>query len=484
MSTKTTGKARRNGPVVAIEVGTEWLKVVRAAPAKGGLTVTALYLQKLGDSVIASDVLASALKKQKLSGARVIACLPRQMVNVRMLELPSTDPSEIADMVDLQSGKQTPYSREEIVSDYRIIGSGRQGYTRVMLAIVQRSVLRERFFVLEEAGLEASRMCISTEGVFNWYRSTFEADDGTALVVDVDSYFTDVLVVSGGAVVFTRSILQGADQLGADKSEAREKFAREVGHSLEICRGEVPGLKPERLVVSGAGVKIDGLADHLGEQLGLAAEVRDSLAVVKAKPEATVPEDPASAPVSLTALLGIALDPASLSFNLIPDSVRMRRNLVARARELTVLAALVMAVLVSASMVATLRFFFKKNHLDELRTELAKERPRAARVERMSQIVRLARRRQDTRFAAIRLLSEVQRRVPEDLYFDRMDLDVAGEQLSLSGTGGDQRDIRVLVNNLKQSPLFSDAQEEGRTTRDSLTGRWRFQITCTLEGRS
>jgi len=480
MSTKRTGKGRTRGPVVAVEIGSDWLKVVQASPAKDGVSVSGLHLRKLDSSVSPSEAVATAFKRQKLPTQGVIACLPRQMVNVRMLELPSTDRAEIADMVDLQSGKQTPYSREEIVSDYRIIGSERQGYTRVMLAIVQRSVLRERYFVLEEAGLEVARMCISTEGIFNWYEQTL-ADDGAALVLDVDSFYSDVLMVYGGAVVFTKSVLQGADQLLNEYEKHKEKFAREVRRSLEICRGELPGLNPNRLVVSGAGPRIDGLADYLGEQLGLAAEVKDCMQAVTSLPDEPSLSEPAYRPVSLTALVGVSLNPEGLAFNLVPDSVRMRKTLVEKARNLTLLAMLVMAVMTSLSVVATLRFFFKKSRLDSLRHELALSGPRAKKVERMREIIKLAKQRQDTRFAAIRLFSEIHRLVPEDVYFDAVSIDTDRGQITLGGSGGGQKEIREFVRELEQSPLFDSAKEEGRTSRDPTTGRWRFQVACSLE---
>ena len=60
---------------------------------------------------------------------------------LRILVTVDARQKEIADMVDLQIGKQTPYSRGEIVSGYRILGSIRDGYTQVMLAIAQRGIV-------------------------------------------------------------------------------------------------------------------------------------------------------------------------------------------------------------------------------------------------------------------------------------------------------------------------------------------------------
>jgi len=147
---------------VLVEVGSEWLKIIQAEPRRGGVGISKIHLEKVsGTSRAIADQVKTALRKGRFAKAPVIACLPRQMMTVRMLELPSTDHEEIGDMVDLQIGKQTPYSRDEIAFDYRVAGSGRNGYTRVMLAIVQRSTIRDRYYILEEAGVNVERMTVS-----------------------------------------------------------------------------------------------------------------------------------------------------------------------------------------------------------------------------------------------------------------------------------------------------------------------------------
>jgi len=160
--------ARKTG--VAVEIGSDWLKIVQAEPGRRGVGVSKITLEPFDPAASTStlaQMLANALRRERFAKVPVTAILPRQMVNVRMLELPSTDFDEIHDMVDLQIGKQTPYSRDEIVSGYRLVRSVREGYSRVLLAIIQRTTLRQRYHVFEEAGVEVDRMTVSTEGVVN-----------------------------------------------------------------------------------------------------------------------------------------------------------------------------------------------------------------------------------------------------------------------------------------------------------------------------
>jgi len=71
----------------------------------------------------------------------LIVILSRNQVTVRNLELPTTDPQEIKDIISIQAGKQTPFSKDEIIADFKTIGLSRQHYTKVLLAIVQKAIV-------------------------------------------------------------------------------------------------------------------------------------------------------------------------------------------------------------------------------------------------------------------------------------------------------------------------------------------------------
>ena len=478
---KSSGTSSRKS-VVAVEIGSDWVKVAHCEAMRGGMGLSRLCLERVGtiDSTHCADVLSQAFRDQRFPRGRVIGYVPRQMVTIRMLELPSVDAGEIADMVDLQAGKQTPYSKDEIVSDYMAIGPGREGYTKVMLVIVQRSVVRQRFHIMEEAGLEIERMSVSTEGLANWFRLA-EAGQGIAptVVLDVDSFYTDVAVISGGNVGFTRSVLIGANQLIEEPDRWREKFAREVKRSLEVCQTESPGLTPGRIVVTGAGPNVVGLADYLGKELNLPATDVDALAAVKRVPKEPDPRSPDFRCVSLVPLLGMVA-PGALQFNLVPDSVSLRRTLLEKAKSLTALGMLLMALLVSASAATSVGLVCKRDRLAALETEFARGEPTVREIERKHEVIRVVRERMNSRFDVVRILPELHKRVPAGMYFDSVAINVRDGNMTLEGTAASRRDVRTLVENLQESSFFADVRQEGSAVQDR-SGRFKFKIVCPLD---
>jgi len=426
-----------------------------------------------------SQAIAAALKKGRFAKVPVIGCLPRQMVNVRMLELPSTDRDEITDMVDLQVGKQTPYSKDEIVFDYRVVGLGRTGYTRVMLNIVQRSVIRERFHVLEEAGVEVERMSTSSEGIFNWCVRALPKRSAVA-VLDVDSSCSDLTVMVNGVLVFTKSIQVGANLLLKNFEQWKEKLSIEVRRLLEACQGELPGVKVGQLLVAGAGVNVKGLAKGLEADLGSSVEEIDSLKVAKKMPKKPSLGDSRYAAVSLTPLIGMALDPAGLQFNLVPDSVTLRKNLENRARHLTVLSMLVMTALVSTSMYAAVKMHLQTRRLGVLADNLSETTPRVNELKRMRDVIGVVNGRRDRTFTAANLFSVLHPLVPEGVLFDSIEFDVAKEkdQVRLDGVSKTNPAVRALVGNLEESPLFKDARQVQTKMEKKM---YRFQVVCSVE---
>ncbi len=468
---------------VFIEIGNDWIKMIQAEIGKTGVTISKAHLEPLDAEVNIADSIAAALKSRKFSSSTVLGCMPRQAVNVRLLELPSTDSAEIADMVDLQIGRQTPYSRDEILSDYKELGRTRQGtYTRIMLAIVQRSIVRERFYEIESAGLDVERMGVSSEGVLSWFLHRTRADnhDKAMAVVDVDSFYSQVLVVHHEKVVFTKSILVGAKQLQDTREESLAQLCQEVDSALQSCRAEHRDGEIASLTVSGAGVHVEGLTEALGNAVSLPCESADCLADVKLSKGVGDLADSRYATASLTGLVGMALNPRALEFNLVPDVVRMRKTLMRAASATSAMASLIVAAMVSASLYAILSCAYRAHEIKVLKEKASQTQPDVVKVERMIEVIREASERQNSRLSPVNMFPAIHNCVPKDVYFETVDVDAEGRKIALAGTASLRQDIRELIRMLNDSPLFENVVPDGRETMDQ-DERLKFRVVGTFE---
>jgi len=80
-------------------------------------------------------LLNDAVSSRETRFDSVTVIVSREKAMVRYMRLPAQDTSEIEKMVSFEITKQTPYSQDEITSDYEILSSDTEGYSEVMLVI-------------------------------------------------------------------------------------------------------------------------------------------------------------------------------------------------------------------------------------------------------------------------------------------------------------------------------------------------------------
>jgi Tfp pilus assembly PilM family ATPase/Tfp pilus assembly protein PilN len=454
---------------MAVEIGSDWFKAVTFNRRGSGLGK--VLWQKIDEPGKApAAVIASALHARGFGRGPALALLPRHMVNIRMLEFPSVDPKEIADMVELQAGRQTPHAMEEILYDFRILGAEREGYTRIMLVIVQSVLARQRYSVLEEAGLDLAGLSISTEGVWNWYVARAAKLGTDVALLDVDANYTDFCVIRGGRLTFTRSIPVGGDAWQTPDSE--DRLFQETGRALETYRSENAGARIEKLIATGAGVPLDSLAAKIQAEFGVAVEKHSAWTDVP-----TLGDSPDQRRLSLTALVGAALRPQQMAIDLTPEAVVIRKTLTWQARSLTHFGILLMAVLCLMAMLLEGRIGRTYEAVQALKNETGKTRPEALRLEALQAKSRIVAARLDARCAPLNLLAEIWGLVPENAYCTMIQIQDE-QQIQLKGNASSQAEVTRFVSALEGSPLLTNVKPTRTVTGKDKT---EFEIVCTLE---
>lgn len=474
MATSRSGKRNPRPKALLLEVSQDWIKLLEVDDSRQGLRLVKAHLEPVDSDTDVSEQLRKVIDEKQFSKVPLLTCIPRQLVNVRLLELPSTDLREIHDMVELQVGRQTPYSLNEIFSGFKPLGTVRQGtYMRVMLAIVQRTLVRERYYAVEGAGLSVEQMAVSSEGVLNWflYHTREDPPEKVQVLLDIDSFFTHMIVVHHGKAVYTKSILWGACQA----EEGLDAFSQRAKEAFQSCTESLRGTPIDSVTLSGAAMHLDNIEDALTSALSVPCVKADCLDDLVPTPALESLRDDRYKTASLTALVGMALSPDDLDFNFIPDSVRMRHLLRLQARRWSVAAALAMTVMVVASLYALLAIGYRINRRSSIAAEADALEPRVVQVERMIEVIRATQMRLDARFLPEYLLPVVHQAVPEGIYLEALEFDASRSRFSMRGSAPQRRDIRELIRLLEESPVFTSVEEGGRTTMDRQE-RFAFQV--------
>lgn len=319
---------------IAIEIIDKYLKVAAARSAENAGRVECFVtpLAGLKDPDIAK-ALKEILDKNKLEVSSLIVSLPRNLVTMRNLHLPSQDPDEISQMIDLHISRIVPYKKEEISFDHLSLRTDSLGYTAQMLAIVHRDVLKRYQGIAQQAGLEIDNIFLSSYGSWQWVTNKFKAEinaNDLYLLLEIDSGYTDFIIFNKDNILFSRTLAFEVRDVIANSE--LNKFIGEVKQSLLIFhKNESINKKPSAIFIS--GISEESVNSSIKKEFDAPIHVVANPAgdIDKLKKSA-IPLD-----TSLTAVADFAVENKGkrLSFSL--PEMAVRRSLKEKTKDLTIL---------------------------------------------------------------------------------------------------------------------------------------------------
>ncbi len=204
-----------------------------------------------------------------------IIILPRHEVTLRLLTLPSQDPDELARMVQFDAADSVPYPIDEMEIRHHVLSPLPSGESRVMVVLVQRSVVEARLEALKRAGGEALDVLLSTACLAAACAANASSDEIGLLHVDRSSL--ELIVIRDGVVQFSRAVTQ-ATPWDLQDAHSRESLAYESRELLGAYRREsADGLGIEAVHVSATGHAVESIAALLEDALGKSCTPADFL---------------------------------------------------------------------------------------------------------------------------------------------------------------------------------------------------------------
>ncbi len=491
------GAAIGRKTAVVVEIGNDWLKVMEGTPSAKESVITKANFKKLVDIKEPVTVaLAKIFKDFKLNAQGVIACIPRHLVTVRILEFPSTNPKDIRDMVALQVGKQTPYSRDEIIFSYKIVNVSPAGYTKVMLVIARRNLVNARVEVLQKAGIEVEKVAMSSEGLAHWFRQTHwketspskdkvyddvKLDDQAVICVDIDSNYSDFTVLRKGNLVYTRNFLIGANHLLGDDLSWRDKFGEEIVHSMGLYQNEERDAKVVQLFLSGTAAHIPSLVEIVGGKAGLPTVATEATHQVNLNKGLKLFEKDEGRFVSPCPLIGMALEAGGLELDLTSSELRIKKQMEGRRKQITVTGVLALSIVMMLSTLFVIGFYGKSSYLAQIKRSIANIEKDASEVEKMRSSINLVKGRLDAKKSSINILNEISRLTPKEIYFTNINIE-EDRQTVLQGRAAAMSNVFEFVTTLENSPYFENVQTTYTTTKkEKETEYAKFEIICMHE---
>ncbi len=458
--------------IFVLEIGEEWLKMAAVQEIRHARQIVEIGAELIKDAndLEVSLKVTAFLKALNFKPSSVIVSHPAHHLTVRILQLPSLDPKEIADIVELQAVKQTPHAREEITAGFYILESDKAGYSHVLVAISRRDIAARYSRIVEMAGLPIPRITLSLEGSWNWFESVAageKQETGEALLLlDLDVASTDLMILSQAKPVFTRSLDFGVRNLTAGGAVIESEFVKEVQRSLELGESDLKDKKITRIILTGGGNKLKDLAALLSRENNLPSEVIAPFSGETAKRTAH-PENPlcTSSEVSFVPVAGLALGEESTSINLTPPEIQIRKSLEDQARDLAFLGTLLLALASLLSLVSFGKIYKKNSYLERLKKDYAAIHKQSGEVEKLVAKMKLASEQMAAGGGFLDVLQETSEVMPENITLTGLQYNSQDKTVVLRGVSAEMSAVFQFLTTLEGVPHLESVKTRNVTKR-------------------
>lgn len=434
-----------------------------------------------------SQYLVQVWREWRLKDRQVICLIPSKLFISKNVDMPSNDPEEISKIIDLQAGRYTPYSRDEIVIDYLCMTTPGQHYTNVLLIIVNRKLIDRYVQIFDRAGIFVARFGIASESAAHFYQRLLPSDqvNGSIAGIHIDQDASDLTVIDKREMVFVRSIPVGASHFRSDPDNAQQTFAAELNKSISSFQDHGVGQPVKALVMTGLTQGLENLEKVIRESLPVMQVPGFPIKVVtyhnqfQAAPSVKDKIGPASED-SFFELMSAAGAEADLRIDLTPKEIKLKRKFRESGREIVTLGILIMTCLVMICVFLAGKIYIKRNLIERLDVMAESVSSQARVLERSSTKTRVLRNLIEYRGKGLYVFDKVTSLIGQDTYLSSFSYDQDGN-IQLLGSAETMSAVFALVTKFENSGYFSSVTtNETKTRKEGGKEVADFDLKCQL----
>jgi len=326
-----------------LDIGTSALRIVQLR-GTGRIKPLLRYAHVPVDSKLTSSdsktdqqrlaaIIKDFVDKSGVSTNNVAVGLPSSKVFTTIVDIDKLSPDELASTIKYQADALIPTPLAESKIDWAMIGDSPSlpNKVEVLLSSVSNSFVEARLDILEGIGLNVIAFEPDSMAVA---RAIIPLDITTpVMVLDIGARSTDLVIVVKDSPRLIRAISTGTDaiiqaamqNLNIEKSQAEQfvyKFGlgkdklegqiynaiintvdilvTEIDKSIKFFQARYPGLKLERIIVTGGASSLPEFPLYIANKFGLAVEIGNAWRNI------SVPLDKQNELLSLSSQFGVA----------------------------------------------------------------------------------------------------------------------------------------------------------------------------------
>ncbi len=313
--------------VAGLDVGSSSIKIVELDGKMNNLSLTGLGFENLpADTVvdgqimelnIVSEVINNICSNHQIDASQVVTGVSGHSVIIKNIVLPPMSREELEESIDWHAEEHIPYDLSDVSLDYQVTVENSDS-TQVLIAAVKRERIDNIKQAIQLAGRQPVIIDVDTFALQNCYEINYQPDDSQVVtLLNIGASTMNVNLVQGTRSLFTRDITIGGSQftdvlqrnLGLSFQQAEavkrgvmdsaagveeksieplindvtEMVAMEIQKTFDFYRAtsEENEVVVQKILISGGGSKLVGLAEELSRRLELPVEVLDPFRNIK-----------------------------------------------------------------------------------------------------------------------------------------------------------------------------------------------------------
>ncbi len=322
---------------IGLDIGTSGVRAAELSFGKGGVTLekfgqVALPEGAVHDGEVFDPAAVTAAIRQlwaatKFSHKKVVLGVANQRVVVRQVDLPAMPHDDLKAALPFQVQDYLPMPVDDAVLDFHAVETVQTDggeNLRGLLVAASRETVMANVRAVQAAGLRVVVVDLTSFAVLRSVGTRRDPEIETEALVDIGARVTNIVVHADGVPRFVRILLMGgqditdsvAEKLGVPLAEAEgikqslglvgaggeyerasrvvdaiaQNFLDEVRGSLDYYGASNPGYPIDRVVVSGGGSTLRGLAERLGSITGLEVVPGDPISPLRVGKTGLSPE--------------------------------------------------------------------------------------------------------------------------------------------------------------------------------------------------
>lgn len=464
-----------------LEITKTHIKLVQTEGGQKGSIITRFIVEKI-PSNRDEDIpkkLQGLIKKSnvKLSGINLV--IPRNLLTLRNVSFPSHDAIELKEMINLQSERFIPHSKEDVIIDYLIIDKDVSGYSKVLLAVAHKDVINRYLKITEGVFPKPSIVTLSSQGISSLYsayqKNINNVEDETSVLADIDTTATDICFYNK-RLVFSRSIPFGIKDVTSENSK---NFIQQFSLTLSTFKKEAPDQKISKIILFYFG-PIKEFAEKLEKEFSIPVEIVDPHKIVPLEEGLALPEAIATEECSGSVVLGFGSSENDRFINLLPQIVHEEKEKRIKYKKLISLGVVLVLAISSLTMSVFTKVHKKEQYIKILENSLKETSPDVKHVQEMNKKLQLVKESLNLQVLTVDILTELYKVIPENMSLDILEMDGQGN-LFLEGLALNMSDVVSFQKELTKSNYFSTAEIK-YATKKKTKGKevTDFKISCRM----